>query len=42
MIESIAEGELDLYKFQSYLNQYKLAISAKKKHKGESDVITNR
>lgn len=30
MIESIAEGELDLYKFQSYLNQYKLAISAKK------------
>ena len=40
MIESIAEGELDLYKFQSYLNQYKLAISAK--NKGESDVITNR
>lgn len=28
MIESIAGGELDLYKFQSYLNQYKLAISA--------------
>ena len=30
MIESIARGELDLYKFQSYLNQYKLAISALK------------
>lgn len=28
MIENIAGGELDLYKFQSYLNQYKLAISA--------------
>jgi len=28
MIESIAGGELDLYKFQSYLNQYKLAVSA--------------
>lgn len=41
MIESIAGGELDLYKFQSYLNQYKLAISALK-NKGETDVITNR
>ena len=33
MIESIARGELDLYKFQSYLNQYKLAISALKKQR---------
>ena len=33
MIESIAGGELDLYKFQSYLNQYKLAISALKKQR---------
>lgn len=33
MIESISGGELDLYKFQSYLNQYKLAISALKKQR---------
>lgn len=33
MIESIAGGELDLYKFQSYLNQYKLEISALKKQR---------
>lgn len=33
MIESIAGGELGLYKFQSYLNQYKLAISALKKQR---------